>query len=107
MSDPGIAAASSAAAPLCPADRVAAVDAIVAAHGDPSRSAAVAGVARVADRWTAGDGDAAAFSAFCAKHFVANAAERTRLLARLEETLRQIGGHLYEMRRSLRRTLRT
>ena len=103
MSDPGIAAASSAAAPLCPADRVAAVDAIVAAHGDPSRSAAVAGVARVADRWTAGDGDAAAFSAFCAKHFVANAAERTRLLARLEETLRQIGGHLYEMRRSLRR----
>jgi cysteine synthase len=79
------------------------VDAIVAAHGDPSRSAAVAGVARVADRWTAGDGDAAAFSAFCAKHFVANAAERTRLLGRLEETLRQIGGHLYEMRRSLRR----
>ncbi|NBQ15430.1 MAG: hypothetical protein EBU31_12710, partial [Proteobacteria bacterium] len=89
MSDPGIAAAAAAATPLRTADRVAAVEAIVSAHGESSRSAAVAGVARVADRWTAGDGDAAAFAAFCATHYVANAAERTRLLARLEETLRQ------------------
>ena len=103
MSDPGIAAAAAAGSPLRTADRIAAVEAIVSARGESSRSAAVAGVARVADRWTAGDGDAAAFAAVCATHYVANAAERTRLLARLEETLRQIGGHLYEMRRSLRR----
>ena len=106
MSDPGT------SAPMAPVtlsqvisntDRQAAVDTIVAAHGEAARNDATAGVKRVADRWSATDGDAAAFRALCEKHFVSDAALRTRLLARLEESLRQIGGHLYEMRRSLRR----
>jgi hypothetical protein len=105
MSDPGMLtpAAHPAAPAISSAARTAAVDAILAAHPSAQRAAAAAGVERAAARWTAADGDDAAFRDFCAKHFVADAAQRTRLLDRLEESLRQIGGHLYEMRRSLRR----
>jgi hypothetical protein len=77
--------------------------ALVAKHGEAQRAAIESGVARVASRWSAADGDAAAFEAFCTKYFVSDAAERTRLLARLEGALEQIDGHLYEMRRTLRR----
>jgi hypothetical protein len=77
--------------------------AVVARHGEASRDAARAGVARVAARWQPSDGDAAAFVALCERHFAAGPGARSALLARLEESLRQIGGHLYEMRRSLRR----
>ena len=80
-----------------------AIAALVAKHGEAQRAAIESGVARVASRWSAADGDAAAFEAFCTKHFVSDAAERTRLLARLEGALEQIDGHLYEMRRTLRR----
>ncbi len=80
-----------------------AIAALVAKHGGAQRAAIESGVARVASRWSAADGDAAAFEAFCTKHFVSDAAERTRLLARLEGALEQIDGHLYEMRRTLRR----
>jgi hypothetical protein len=61
-----------------------AVAALVASHGEQNRTAIEQGVARVASRWSAKDGDSAAFEAFCAKHFVSDTAERTRLLARLE-----------------------
>ena len=80
-----------------------AVAALVARHGEAQRAVIQAGVDRVAARWSAADGDAAAFEAFCTKHFVAAPAERTRLLARIEGALEQITGHLYEMRRTLRR----
>ena len=86
-----------------PGEIAAAADAIVATHGESVRAAAAAGAARVASRWQASDGDAAAYRAFCAQHFVASTADRARLLARLETALEQIGGHLYEMRRTLRR----
>ncbi|MFM7260684.1 MAG: hypothetical protein ACKO3W_08780, partial [bacterium] len=80
-----------------------AVASLLAAHGESHRSAIESGVGRVAARWSEKDGDAAAFEAFATKHFVSDAAERTRLLARLEKALEQIDGHLYEMRRTLRR----
>ena len=80
-----------------------AVKALLAAHGADHRAAIEAGVGRVAARWNEKDGDAKAFEEFCTKHFVADPAERTRLLARLERALEQIDGHLYEMRRTLRR----
>ncbi|MFM1868721.1 MAG: hypothetical protein RL591_2129 [Planctomycetota bacterium] len=80
-----------------------AIAALVAAHGEQHRAAIEQGVARVASRWSAKDGDSTAFEAFCTKHFVTDTAERTRLLARLEKALEQIDGHLYEMRRTLRR----
>ena len=72
-------------------------------HGEAQRAQIQAGVQRVAERWTIADGDAAAFLAFCTAYFVSDAAERRRLLNRLEKALEQIGGHLYEMRRTLRR----
>jgi hypothetical protein len=80
-----------------------AVAALVAKHGEAQRAAIRSGVERVAARWSAADGDAAAFESFCTRYFVADPAERTRLLNRVEGALEQITGHLYEMRRTLRR----
>ncbi|MFO0962394.1 MAG: hypothetical protein U0625_05745 [Phycisphaerales bacterium] len=85
------------------AQRRAAVDALVALHGETVRARAESGVARVAGRWQAGDGGPEAFLALCTRHFVADESTRTRLLDRLEDAVEQIRGHLYEMRRRLRR----
>jgi len=83
--------------------RAAAVDAVAARCGEAARAAATAGVARIAARWRADDGDPAAFVAFCASHYVEEAGDRARLLDRLEAALALVDGHLYEIRRGLRR----
>lgn len=79
-----------------------AADAVCAKHPQADRAEVLAGVARAAARWQPTDGDAQAFAAMCAACWVAPT-DRPRLLARLETALEQIGGHLYEMRRTLRR----
>jgi hypothetical protein len=79
------------------------INALVQAHGETARARAAAGVPRAAALWRDTDGDGASFTAFCLKHFVHDGAERTRLMLRLETALEQVSGHLYEMRRSLRR----
>lgn len=61
------------------------------------------GVRRVAALWSEADGDTAALHAFCQKHFVPNDDSLDRLRSRLESAIENIGGHLYEMRRTLRR----
>ena len=97
-------ATAEATAPFSLSDAaVRATTALVTKHGQAYRAAIEAGVGRVAARWSEKDGDANAFEEFCARHFVADSGERTRLLARLERALEQIDGHLYEMRRTLRR----
>lgn len=88
---------------LGPQDVAATVQRLVDAHGAACRERAQAGVERAASRWQTSDGDATAFDALCKSHWVPDDAGRQRLLARLETALEQIGGHLYEMRRSLRR----
>lgn len=85
------------------ADRIATVNALVERHGEPARERAERGVGQCADRWVERDGDAEAFQTFCLDHFVATDEDRTRLLDRLETALEQVRGHLYEMRRNLRR----
>ncbi len=79
------------------------VHALVEANGAACELRARAGVTRIANHWCEADGDAAAFTAFCVKHFVHDDRELTRLVLRLETALEQVSGHLYEMRRSLRR----
>ncbi len=64
---------------------------------------ALAGVARVANRWQESDGDGETFKSFCIEHFITDEADRTRLLDRYESALGSIGGHLYEIGRHLRR----
>ena len=59
-----------------------------------------AGVERVARRWTASDGTGDEFARFCRELYVANPAERKRLLARLETVLTATHGHLYEISRT-------
>lgn len=86
-----------------PATRSATVDAIVEAQGEACRARASLGVEQCAKLWRASDGDAAAFRAFCLEHFAATEEDRRRLLDRLEVALEQVAGHLYEMRRNLRR----
>ena len=57
-----------------------AIEAVITRHGSAARAAAERGVRQVAARWSTDDGDAEAFVAFCADHFVADAAgEKWRL----------------------------
>ena len=78
-------------------------DDMVAAFGESCRNRIDAGTARVRERWTEEDGDEAALRSFCLDHFVADPGRCTDLIDRLEKATEQIGGHLYEMRRTLRR----
>ncbi len=96
-------ATASSPAFIDPSTRSAAIDALVEAHGEACRARAATGVEQCAKLWRASDGDADAFRAFCLEHFAATEEDRRRLLDRLEITLEQVAGHLYEMRRNLRR----
>ena len=82
-------------------DRV--VTTLVAAHGETVRDRALCGVSQCAERWLERDGDDDAFEQFCREHFAATDEDLRRLLDRLETALEQVRGHLYEMRRNLRR----
>ncbi|MBL9118839.1 MAG: hypothetical protein JNL80_02855 [Phycisphaerae bacterium] len=77
-------------------------DRLLEKHGDGERSRITAGIERVRSRWTDRDGDPAAFEHFVTTSFVP-IADLPRLLDRLERGLEYVGGHLYEMRRHLRR----
>lgn len=88
---------------LDPSIRDQTIEALVEAHGEACRGRAAVGVGQCAKLWRATDGDAEAFRTFCLDHFAASESDRARLLARLETALEQVSGHLYEMRRNLRR----
>ncbi len=80
-----------------------AIEASVAAHGEPQRSRISRGVRQVAARWWAEDGDEAAFQTFCREQLITDPAELYATFVRLETAFEQIYGHLYEVRRDLRR----
>ncbi|MCK4873047.1 MAG: hypothetical protein KAS72_10010 [Phycisphaerales bacterium] len=77
--------------------------ALIETHGEPLRGRITQGVERIARQWRDDDGDGDAFARFCEEHFVADPADRTRLLDRFETMLHTVEGHLYEIRRNLRR----
>jgi len=82
----------------------AAVPSGAAAAVDASESERIRrGVRQVAERWWAEDGDLEAFESFCVEQYLSDHAERERGMARLEEALEQVDGHLHEVRRELRR----
>lgn len=83
--------------------RARALDLIVRRCGPGARARAAAGIARVAARWQASDGDGDAFTALCDTQFVEEASDRARLLDRLEAIITLVDGHLHEIRRGLRR----
>lgn len=60
-----------------------------------------AGIRQVGQRWRAEDGDAAAFTAFCAVNFVTGESELAAAFARIERVSEQLGGHFNELRREL------
>lgn len=74
---------------------------IVGVNGEAATARARRGVTQVAQRWFAGDGDAATFTAFCAANFLADEATLATNFARLEAVLEQVDGHLLEVRRML------
>ena len=80
-----------------------AIDAAVSAHGEATRVRIDRGVRQVAARWWAEDGDEEAFVAFCREQLITDPAELAATFARLETAFEQIYGHLYEVRRDLRR----
>jgi hypothetical protein len=72
---------------------------IVATHGAASEARARRGVTQVAQRWFAGDGDAAAFTALCAESFIADDAALDAAFKRLADVMEQVDGSLHEVRR--------
>lgn len=100
--DPAAAVASDALS-VGPAAVESAIRALVSRHGEGARPRIERGVKQAARRWQECDGDASAFIAFCQQHFVSDPAVQRRLLDRLETALEQVGGHLHEIRRNLRR----
>ncbi|MGE5235221.1 MAG: hypothetical protein ACM3O7_02585 [Acidobacteriota bacterium] len=94
------------AAPLrTPAVSPAAVDAavakLVASQGAAQEMRIRQGVAQVAARWWAADGDEATFVAFCTANFIADPAQLAATFARLEQVEEQVYGHLHEVRREI------
>ena len=88
---------------LTPENLSHAVDGIVSAHGEACRDGAVRGIHQCGMLWRDSDGDTETFARFCLDHYAATDDDRTKLLDRLETVLEQVRGHLYEMRRNLRR----
>ena len=77
--------------------------ALVERHGEEQRERIESGLGRCAALWQEQDGDEEAFQAFCTDHFIASEEDLERLVQRLETAIVQVRGHLYEMRRNLRR----
>ncbi len=80
----------------------AAIDTLVAAHGEEIRERASEGVRQVADAWRKRDGDTDAFQQFVTDRFAAPG-QRHELLGRVEDTWHQLYGHLHQMRRMMAR----
>ena len=100
-------AAAPAAAPAgktsIPAEVAAEVElALVAEHGAGAKDRIHTGVAQAAALWWPEDGTAEEFRAFCLEHFVADEGERAALLARFEDGVEQVTGHLHEIGMFLR-----
>jgi hypothetical protein len=76
---------------------------LVDRHGEAARERIESGLERCASLWHPVDGDETAFETFCLDHFIASDDDLERLERRLETAIVQVRGHLYEMRRNLRR----
>ncbi len=79
------------------------VESLVPVYGECERTRITRGVGQVAACWRDDDGTSDELAAFCTARFVAEGPQLSRLLSRIEGALEQITGHLYEMRRTLRR----
>ena len=76
---------------------------LVKKHGQREADRVRAGVDRVAQRWLPADGSDEDFADFCRTFYVADAKDRTRLLARLEKVITTTHGHLREISRDVGR----
>ncbi len=80
--------------------------ALLAAHGESQRARIERGVDQAASLWRASDGDGDAFVAFAKENFASDPKVLDGLLARFEENLESLDGHMLEIRRDLsRRTI--
>jgi hypothetical protein len=75
---------------------------LVEKYGQDQAERARVGVRQVAERWWPDkDGDAAAFSTFCADNFLVDPAALEAAFERIQTVVEQIDGHLHEVRREL------
>lgn len=79
------------------------VSELVRQHGERVRVRAARGVAQVAAAWRASDGDEAALRQFILTRFVPDGARWQSLLARGEDAVFNLHGHLAEIHRALTR----
>jgi hypothetical protein len=80
-----------------------ATGALVAKHGETERARAERGVLQAAAFWRAEDGDAKAFEAFCAEHFLPRGPRLDATFSRLERSFELLDGHLLEVERDVSR----
>lgn len=80
-----------------------AVDALAKRHGEAERPRVERGVAQAAAFWRRSDGDAKAFEAFCAEHFLPRGADLDATFERLEASFEVLDGHALEVNRDLAR----
>ena len=76
---------------------------LVRLHGDGARARAATGVAQLAGAWRDDDGDLQALRAFVSARFVPDGPRYAALLARCEDTVFNLRGHLSEIHRALQR----
>ena len=76
---------------------------LVTKHGAAEAQRIRRGLAQVKARWRADDGDAAAFSAFVARHFISDAAALKETFGHLQYAMEMLDGHHNEIDRELSR----
>lgn len=84
-------------------DTIAAIEALCALYPRSASRAIDVGVRQAARLWTREDGTPDEFITFCKEHYLEHPTDRMAFLARIEENMEQVFGHLLEMSRSLRR----
>jgi hypothetical protein len=99
----GLAASAQAAtpAPTSTADLTQLENELVTRHGAAQGEAVRRGIAQVAARWRAEDGDAVAMAEFIRSNYAGSAAERDALFNRFSHNLEMIFGHAQEVSREL------
>ncbi|MDJ0763496.1 MAG: hypothetical protein QNJ97_10960 [Myxococcota bacterium] len=88
---------------LAQADITAAINELVALHGDSHLARIETGVRQVAAKWQEDDGTAEAFRTFCKSSFIADEAKLDTLFRRFQNNIEQIRGHLDEIKLLLKK----
>jgi len=78
------------------------IEVLIKTRGESHTNRIKKGVSRVASLWWAEDGNEADFTAFCDKHFIADAEELRATTRKVDKGLESLRGHLHQINREIR-----